>query len=73
VVWLLAGGARGGCPPRYCSEYLTSSSSERSSLSRFSRRLIVTDAALAVFEPKAVAVQLEDVNVVGKAIEQRAG
>jgi len=34
--------------------------------------LIVTDAALAVFEPEAVAVELEDVNVVGKAIEQRA-
>ena len=29
--------------------------------------------ALAVFEPEAVAVHLEDVNVVGKAIEQRAG
>jgi len=35
--------------------------------------LIVTDAALAVFESKAVAVHLEDMNVVGKAIEQRAG
>jgi hypothetical protein len=33
--------------------------------------LIVTDAALAVFEPKAVAIHLENVNVVGKAIEQR--
>jgi len=40
------------------------SSSERSSLSGVSRRLIVTDAALAVFEPGAVAVELEDVNVV---------
>jgi len=28
--------------------------------------------ALAVFEPEAVAVHLEDVNVVGKAIEQCA-
>ena len=32
--------------------------------------LIIIDAALAVFEPEAVAVHLEDVNVVGKAIEQ---
>jgi hypothetical protein len=35
--------------------------------------LLVTEAALAVFEPKAVAVHLEDVNVVGEAIEERAG
>jgi hypothetical protein len=34
--------------------------------------LIVIDVALAVFEPEAVAIHLEDVNVVGKAIEQRA-
>jgi hypothetical protein len=34
--------------------------------------LIVTDAALAVFKPEAVAVELEDVNVVGETIEQRA-
>ena len=33
--------------------------------------MIVTDATLSMFEPKAVAVHLEDVNVVGKAIEQR--
>ena len=47
-------------------------SRERSVLSGFSRGLIVTDAALAVFEPEAVAIELEDVNVVSKAIEQRA-
>jgi hypothetical protein len=41
-------------------------------LSGFCRRLIVIDMALAVFEPEAVAVHLEDMNVVGKAIEQRA-
>src|SRR5260370_1667956 len=41
-------------------------------LSGFCRRLIVIDVALAVFEPEAVAIHLEDVNVVGKAIEQRA-
>jgi hypothetical protein len=35
--------------------------------------LIVIDMALAVLEPEAVAVHLEDVNVVSKAIEQRAG
>jgi len=35
-------------------------------------RLIVTDAALAVFEPEAVAVHLEDVNVVSETIQQRA-
>ena len=35
--------------------------------------LIVTDAALAVFESEAGAVHLEDMNVMGKAIEQRAG
>jgi len=34
--------------------------------------LIIIDVALAVFEPEAVAVHLEDVNVVGKAIEQCA-
>ena len=33
--------------------------------------MIVLDAALAVLEPEAVAVHLEDVNVVGKTIEQR--
>src|ERR1019366_4080562 len=41
-------------------------------LSGYCRRLIVTDAALAVLEPEAVAIELEDVNVVSKAIEQRA-
>jgi hypothetical protein len=41
-------------------------------LSGFCRRLIIIDVAFAVFEPEAVAVQLEDVNVMGKAIEQRA-
>jgi hypothetical protein len=35
--------------------------------------LIVTDAALAVFEPEAVAVHLEDMNVMGKAIKQCTG
>jgi len=35
--------------------------------------LIVLDAALAVLEPEAVAVHLEDVNVVGETIEQRTG
>jgi hypothetical protein len=42
-------------------------------LSGLSRRLIFTEVALAVFEPEAVAVELEDVNVVSKAIEQRDG
>jgi hypothetical protein len=67
------GGARGGSPPRYCMEYLRRRAGSGAVLSGFCRRLIVTDAALAVFEPEAVAVELEDVNVVGKAIEQRAG
>ena len=40
------------------------------SLSGVLRRLIVTDAALAVFESVTVAIHLEDVDVVGKAIEQ---
>jgi hypothetical protein len=35
--------------------------------------IISADAALAVFEPVTVAVHLEDVNVVGEAIEPRAG
>ena len=35
--------------------------------------MIVTDAALAVFEPVTVAIHFEDVNVVGEAIEERAG
>jgi len=35
--------------------------------------LLVTDAALAVFEPKAVAVHLENVNMVGEAVEECAG
>jgi len=34
--------------------------------------LIVSDLTFAVFEPEAVAVHLQDVNVVGEAIEQRA-
>ena len=42
-------------------------------LSGFLGWLIVTDPALAVFEPEAVAVELEDVNVVGEAVEQRSG
>src|SRR5271168_932942 len=46
--------------------------SGRASSLRFCRRLIVADAALAVFEPEAVAIHLEDVNVVGETIEQRA-
>src|ERR1035437_2083506 len=53
-------------------EYLRRRAGSGAVLSGFWRRLIVTDAALAVFEPEAVAVELEDVNVVGKAIEQRA-
>jgi hypothetical protein len=40
-------------------------------LAGFSRRLIVTDAALAVFESEAVTVHLKDMNVMGKAIEER--
>jgi hypothetical protein len=32
----------------------------------------ISDVAFAVFESEAVAVQLEDANVMGKAIEQRA-
>jgi hypothetical protein len=35
--------------------------------------LIVLDAALAVLEPEAVAVRLEDVNVVSETIEQPTG
>jgi hypothetical protein len=34
--------------------------------------LIVSEVALVGFEPEAVAVDLEDANVVGKAIEQLA-
>jgi hypothetical protein len=33
---------------------------------------IRASAALAVFDPEAVAVHLEDVNMVGETIEQRA-
>ena len=36
------------------------------------RPVVGADVALAVFKPEAVAVHLEDVNVVGEAIEQRA-
>jgi hypothetical protein len=35
--------------------------------------LIVGDAALSLFESVTVTVQLEDVNVVGKAVKQRPG
>jgi hypothetical protein len=52
---------------------MSSSSEAEQSLSGVLRRLIVTDAALAVFEPVTVAIHLEDVDVVGEAIEQRAG
>src|ERR1035437_879866 len=72
VVWLLAGGARGGSPTRQCIEHLRSRAGSGAVLSGYCRRLIVTDAALAVLEPEAVAIELEDVNVVSKAIEQRA-
>jgi hypothetical protein len=65
VVWLLAGGVRGGSPPRYCMEYLRRRAGSGAVLSGFCRRLMVTDAALAVLEPEAVAVHLEDVNVGG--------
>jgi hypothetical protein len=34
--------------------------------------LIVSEVALAVFEPEAVAVHLEDVDVMGKPVKQRA-
>jgi hypothetical protein len=34
VVWLLAGGARGGTPPRYCMECLMRPGSEQRSLIR---------------------------------------
>jgi hypothetical protein len=34
--------------------------------------LSVSETAFAVFESEAVAIHLEDVNVVSKAIEQRA-
>src|ERR1019366_9229744 len=72
VVWFLAGGARGGSPPRYYMEYLRRRAGSGAVLCGFSRRLIVIAVALAVFESEAVAVEFEDVNVVGKAIEQRA-
>ena len=72
VVWFLAGGARGGSPSRYCMEYLRRRAGGGAVLSGFCRRLIVTYAAFAVLEPEAVGVHLEDVNVVGETIEQRA-
>jgi hypothetical protein len=53
-------------------EYLRRRAGGGAVLSGFCRRLIVTYAAFAVLEPEAVAVELEDVNVVSKAIEQRA-
>jgi hypothetical protein len=37
------------------------------------RPVVGAGVALAVFEPAAVAVRLADVNVMGEAIEQRAG
>ncbi len=39
----------------------------------FARPVVGAGAALAVSEPEAVAVHLEDVNVVGEASEQRDG
>jgi hypothetical protein len=35
------------------------------------RPVVGADVAFAMFKPEAVAVHLEDVNVVGEAIEQR--
>jgi hypothetical protein len=58
VVWLQAGGARGGSPPRYCSE--CRGAAIGAVLSGFCRPLIVTDAALAVFEPEAAAAGDEE-------------
>ena len=37
------------------------------------RWLIWCELTSAVFEPEAVAIHLEDMDVVGKTIEQRAG
>ena len=71
-VWSLAGGARGGFSPLAAPERSNFALVAEAVLAGCSR-LIVTDAALAMFEPKAVAVHLENVNVVGEAIEQRAG
>ena len=65
-------GSARGSPSRYCMEYLRRRAGGGAVLSGFCRRLIVTYAAFAVLEPEAVAVELEDVNVVSKAIEQRA-
>ena len=45
----------------------------RQVLSGFGRLRIVCDMTPAVFEPEAVAVHLEDVDVMSKPIEQRAG
>jgi hypothetical protein len=35
--------------------------------------LIVSDPTFALFEPEAVTIHLDDMDVVGKPIEQRAG
>src|ERR1035437_7534354 len=73
VVWFLAGGARGGSPSRYCMEYLRRRAGGGAVLSGFCRRLIVTYAAFAVLEPEAVAVELEEGKVGGRAMDRRAG
>ena len=67
-------GEREGDLPLASACRIQESSSDQGEpvLSGFCRRLIVIDVVLAVFEPEAVAVHLEDVNVVGKAIEQCA-
>ena len=67
--WLATGGAREGSSPRQ----FTNSEAVEQILSGFLKWLIVTDVALAVLEPEAVAVHLKDVDVMGEAIEQRAG
>jgi hypothetical protein len=54
-------------------EGLSCDQGREESLAGFRLRLTVSDAALAVFNPEAVVVHLEDVNLMGEAIEQRAG
>src|SRR5712692_2222631 len=67
------GSARGNSPSLLQRISNVVAQQAEQSLSGVLRRLIVTDAALAVFESVTVAIHLEDVDVVGETIEQRAG
>src|SRR5271156_3187980 len=73
LIWVPQEEREGDFPPRPSEELTAFERLSRRGLSGFGRLRIVCEMLPAVFEPEAVAVHLEDVNVMGEPIEQRAG